>query len=86
MIHTVVWAESAAAELAAIWIASLDRPLITALVRDIDERLRVAPESAGESREAGFRILIAGSLAVTFEIRPADRIVTVPDKWVVPRG
>ena len=86
MIHTVVWAESAAAELAAIWLAAPDRPLITALVRDIDEWLRVTPESAGESRESGLRILIAGSLAVTFEIRRDDRVVKVLDVWLVSRG
>lgn len=85
MIYTVVWAESAAAELAAIWLASTDRRLITALARENDEQLRVAPDASGESRGPDLRILIAGSLAVTYTVRPDDRLVKVLDAWTLSR-
>ena len=81
MTHTVVWAESAAEELAAIWLAASDRDVVTAAARDVDEMLRTMPAEAGESRSHGRRILIGGPIAVTFEIRAADRLVKVLDAW-----
>lgn len=84
MTYTVIWVTAAAGELAEIWMAAADRPLITAAARDVDQRLRVDPESAGESREQR-RILIAGPLAITFEISAEDRLVKVLDVWRVDR-
>jgi hypothetical protein len=83
--YTVIWVTAAAGELAEIWMAAADRPLITAAARDVDQRLRVDPESAGESREQRRRILIAGPLAITFEISAEDRLVKVLDVWRVDR-
>lgn len=81
MTFTVVWLDSGAGELAEIWLSAIDRPLITAAARDIDHRLRVQPDAVGESRDGSRRILIAGPLAVTYEIRPEDRIVRVLNVW-----
>jgi hypothetical protein len=78
---TVVWVDSAAGELAEIWLSAVDRPLITAAARDIDQQLRVQPDAVGESRDGSRRILIAGPLAVSYEIRLDDRIVRVLDVW-----
>jgi hypothetical protein len=78
---TVVWVESAAGELAKVWLSSPDRAVVTAAARDIDQRLRAQPESAGESRQGSRRILIAGPLAVTFEVAMDDRLVKVLDVW-----
>lgn len=83
MTFTVVWVDSAAGELAEIWLSVVDRPLITAAARDIDHRLRVQPDAVGESREGSRRILIAGPLAVSYEIRLDDRIVRVLDVWLI---
>jgi len=78
---TVVWVDSAAGELSEIWLSAVDRPLITAAARDIDQQLRVQPDAVGESRDGSRRILIAGPLAVSYEIRLDDRIVRVLDVW-----
>ena len=85
MTFTVVWLESAAGELAEAWCMAKDRALVTAAARDIDQRLRVHSESAGESREGVRRILIAGPLAVTFEISIEDRLVRVLDVWLIEK-
>ena len=55
-----MWLESAASELAEAWLMAKDRALVTAASRDIYQRLRAHPESAGESRQGLRRILIAG--------------------------
>ena len=83
MTFTVVWADSAAGELAEIWISALDRPLITAAARDIDHSLHTQPNAVGESRDGNRRILIAGPLAVTYELSFDDRLVKVLDIWRV---
>ena len=67
MTFTVVWVDSAAGELAEIWLSAVDRPLITAAARDIDQQLRAQPDAVGESRDGSRRILIAGPLAVSYE-------------------
>lgn len=85
MTFTVVWLDSGAGELAEIWLSAIDRPLITAAARDIDHRLRVQPDAVGESREGSRRILIAGPLAVTYEIRSEDRLVRVLDVWRIDK-
>jgi hypothetical protein len=82
---TVVWVESAAGELAEIWMSAADRPLITAAATDIDYCLRYRPDAAGESRGGDRRLLITGPLAVTYEVRLPDRIVKVLDVWRITR-
>ena len=77
MIFTVVWLPDAERELAEIWIAATDRNRVTAAAGMIDEQLRRDPESAGESRSGGRRILIAPPLAATYRIRVDDRFVAV---------
>jgi hypothetical protein len=81
-----VWLESAAGELAEAWFAAKDRAVVTAAARDdIDQLLRARPESTGESREGVRRIVIAGPLAVTFEILIEDRLVRVLDVWLIDK-
>jgi len=82
---TVVWLESAASELAEAWFMAKDRALVTAASRDIEQRLRAHPESAGESRQGLRRILIAGPLAVMFEISVEDRLVRVLSVWLIEK-
>jgi len=74
---TVVWVPDAEQELADLWLNATDRDRITLAAAEIERRLRHDPESAGESREAGRRILIAPPLAATFRVSPADRLVQV---------
>jgi hypothetical protein len=74
---TVVWLPDAEYELAERWLASTDRDRITLAADQIDKLLRHAPDSVGESRDAGRRILIVPPLAVFYRVLSDDRIVQV---------
>jgi hypothetical protein len=85
MRFTVTWIPSGQDELAALWVEADpgDRARITAAANAIDARLQVDPQSAGESRPDGRRILYELPLAVIFEVKELDRIVTVLTVWRV---
>jgi hypothetical protein len=77
MKYTVLWLPGAEAELANLWIDETFRKTTAEAARRIDRALERNPESAGESRDAGLRILIESPLAVTFRVSVADRLVLV---------
>ena len=77
MVWTVVWLPDAESELAELWLASTDRERTTLAADQIEKQLRHNPDSAGESRAAGRRILIVPPLAVIYRILFDDRIVQV---------
>jgi hypothetical protein len=78
MTYTVVWKPSHESQLAAIWnAAGGDRSEVSSAANAIDTLLRINPETRGESRDGATRILVVPPLAVTFEVRPADRLVAV---------
>ncbi len=79
MTFTVVWKDAAQNRLAAVWVDAdpADRPAITAAANAIDARLRTDPQSQGESRPRGRRILIELPLAAVFQVSEPDRMVTV---------
>lgn len=81
MRYTVLWKKNAEDELAEIWIDAADRESVTRAAYEIDRRLRVAPTTAGESRDPGQRVLLIAPLGVTFQIYEEDRIVRVADVW-----
>jgi hypothetical protein len=74
---TVVWVPDAEQELAQLWFSATDRDRITLAAAELERRLRHDPETAGESRAPGRRILIAPPLAATFRVSPADRLVQI---------
>jgi hypothetical protein len=74
---TVVWLPDAENELAELWLASPDRESVTVAADQIDQLLQRSPESAGESRAAGRRVVIIPPLAVFYRVLPEDRIVQV---------
>jgi hypothetical protein len=76
--YTVIWLKPAEAD---IWLAAEDRTSITRAARDIDRRLAVEPETAGEFRAEGKRILFVAPLGITFGVYEQDRIVRVADVW-----
>ena len=81
MKFTVLWKKPAEDALAGIWLAADDRELITRTAFEIDRRLEKEPQSAGESRPDGTRILIRAPLGVKFQVYAEDRIVRVADVW-----
>ena len=50
---------------------------VAAAMDEIERRLSSRPTDVGESRGANERVLIVPPLAVTFEVRDADRLVNV---------
>jgi hypothetical protein len=77
MAWTVVWLPDAEKELTELWIDSTDRESFTLAADQIDKLLQHDPDSVGESRAAGRRILIVPPLAVTYRVLPDDRLVQV---------
>ena len=77
MNFTVTWVPDAEAELAELWMAAPERERIRLAADQIEKQLRGNPQSIGESRSGGRRILIVPPLAVTYRVLPEDRIVQV---------
>lgn len=74
---TVVWLPDADNELAQLWLDSTDRQRTTLAADQIDKLLRHDPDTAGESRAAGRRILIVPPLAVIYRVLSDDRLVQI---------
>jgi plasmid stabilization system protein ParE len=81
MMYTVVWTPSALRDLADLWNNATDRAAVTSAADTIDSLLARDPLSQGEARAGSRRILVVESLAVYFEVRDLDRLVTVLDVW-----
>jgi hypothetical protein len=83
MRYTVIWKPLAERALAECYVNALEHgdhalaASITNAVAGIDTTLLKNPESVGESRSEGKRVLIEPPLTVTFRIREADRQVWV---------
>lgn len=75
----VQWLDSALDELAAAWALADSnlRQAITEASHQVDYRLSRDPLTEGESRAGGRRIMFAAPLAVTFQIEPDGKTVTV---------
>jgi hypothetical protein len=80
MRYTVTWDPEALDDLADLWLAAADRGPIAGAADRIDRELSVDPESKGRPF-FGQRIFAAPPLAVTFEVRAADRVVKVIQVW-----
>ena len=79
--YDVRWVRSAENALADLWTRAEDRSAVTAAVQRIDAILSGAPESQGESRDHGRRILIVPPLGVIFRVDGHRRNVLVSDVW-----
>ena len=81
--YIVRWTAEALEELAELWLraAPEDRALITDAAREIDRILARDPSTAGESREAEFRLLIVLPIAVQFRVWDDDRVAQVVNVW-----
>jgi len=77
MRFTVVWTKAAEAQLASIWINSLDRSAVTAASDAIDVALRTDPVLRGETLTSATRVQIEEPLFVKYRVYEDDRIVKV---------
>jgi hypothetical protein len=71
MIYMVVWLRRALNELTTLWTNadSTLRRAITSAADEIDRRLKDNPDSEGESRADGERILFAGPLGILYHVK-----------------
>ena len=77
MKYTVTWTPSAQDELTTIWLQPYeDRQAVTRASHEIDQQLRVDPETKGQDFY-GDRVLEVWPLMVVFAIYPDDRLVEV---------
>jgi len=53
------------------------RATITAAIYEVEQRLKRAPDIAGESREPGTRVLILNPLTVMFHVNVRTKIVLI---------
>lgn len=81
MTYRVHWLATAEADLSDIWLNANDRSSITAAARAIDRRLEANPETEGESRSEGRRIIIESPLAAVYRVVPRLRTVNVTHIW-----
>ena len=81
MTFKVRWMPPAEADLASIWLAARDRQRLTEVSGRIEESLTRSPKSAGESREAGVRLMFDDPLWVEFEVDESSRTVRILTVW-----
>lgn len=77
MKYTVVWIPAAEAQLATIWINSIDRSAVTAAADTIDDSLRTDPILRGETLRRTIRVMVEEPLQVKYSVDEDDRIVRV---------
>ena len=82
MKYTVLWAGEAEQRLAALWNKATNRQAITTAADAIDKQLNLDPETVGESRPDGTRILLVPPLGILFTVTELDRIVSVLTVWL----
>ena len=83
----VEWLEGALSQLASEWLNadSQLRAAITATVHAIENRLALAPDREGESREPGTRVLVVPPLTVTFHVNVRTKTTLISGIRVHPR-
>jgi plasmid stabilization system protein ParE len=83
MRYTVIWTDPAEQNLAAIWMAALDRSEVTSAANIVDQLLAEDAETRGEIRFDTVRSLVILPVGVDFEVVELDRIVYVLSVWHV---
>jgi hypothetical protein len=74
--YTVTWNSTALNELAEIWLSAPDRDRVAQAAALVDRILSDDPQSKGDDFY-GDRILVVGSIEITFKVLETDRIVRV---------
>ena len=78
----VIWRREAERRLTEIWLNHPTARAAVTVASDLIDRLLASdPESAGESRPNGRRILISAPLGVLFRVDPAAHEVRVTTVW-----
>ena len=78
MSYTVTWTPSAESDLTAVWLVAPDRVAVTLAAHQIEQRLKVDPLGAGESRESSVsRVVFQAPLAVGYDVVEDDKVVFI---------
>jgi hypothetical protein len=80
MRFTVVWSQTALDRLTDIWLLSTNRNAVTAAQHQVDQLLRVDPDTRGVPF-FGDRLLAVAPIRVLFSIDVQDMMVRVHDVW-----
>lgn len=83
MKYTVIWTPVSEQRLAELWVASRMRHAIKEAAFRIDAMLERRPNDAGESRNAGRRMMFEWPLGVLFEVSDQARQVRVLSIWQI---
>jgi len=75
--YHVVWGQEVLDELAALWMSTANRSLVTAAADAIDEELRTSPRSKGTDLGGGIFSLSVTPLYVIFDVVDDDRFVRI---------
>lgn len=81
MRFTVIWTPRAEQELAALWINSSQRAEVTRAAHALEQRLRLRPDTTGESRPGGVRIDFEAPLGVRFRLNVRTGIIQLFHVW-----
>jgi plasmid stabilization system protein ParE len=72
-----LWKGRAERQLAETWSNAADRRAVTAAANSIDRMLQTDPQTHGESRSGGRRVLVVPPLAIAFEIHEQVLVLSV---------
>ena len=78
---TLTYLQSAQDQLATIWMNAPDQADVSRAANLIEQRLRKNPYSFSESRDDNSRVMIEAPLALNYDVRDDDRLVTVWAFW-----
>lgn len=81
MAFEVMWSPAAEKRLAELWLKSETRAEIRAAANRLDESLRRAPLTLGESRSEDERIAFDGPLGCSYRVDPDLQLVYVLSIW-----
>jgi hypothetical protein len=77
MRYTVIWRSAAEQALAQIWLDADDRAAVRTAADHLDRLLLHDPETLGESRSEGTRVVFVPPLMALFKVFEEDRQVVV---------
>ena len=86
MSYRIEWIPDALQDLAAVWLASKDRNVVTFAANEIESVLSLFPNSAGELSFDTVREYAVPPLGVEFEVDNVNNIVTILSVWDVDQG
>ena len=83
MKYTVVWKPEAERRLTELWMESEDQQTLADAADLLERELAVVPESLGEERDEGTRVVIMPPVGMHYRVYPDDRQVLILTVWAI---